>query len=246
VACLKRSPSPRVNFNRECPAPPLLRIKMPPPKFIFVRHGEAEHNVAFHEKGHAAFTDPAYRDAPLTQKGHEQARSTGKALSDYKILDIWSSPLTRAIETAEEIFEEINCAEFWLHDSLLECLGGGHACNERKSRKDLKEKFPMWKRDFLPDLPPFWGTRENFTSLHRRMLSFVLLLAHLYKDVAEGSHVVIVSHADALGALTRRPFKNAEFAVLTLEEILAPAPIPETPPLPTASSETMPDHIPFY
>lgn len=219
---------------------------MPVPKFIFVRHGEAQHNVAFHEKGEAAFTDPANRDAPLTQKGREQARATGKALADLPILDIWSSPLTRCIETAEDIYEEVNASELWLHDSLLERLGGGHCCNERKSRKELKEKFPIWKRDFLPDLSPFWGVRENETSVHRRMLSFVLLLAHLYKDVRADSHVVIVSHADALGSLTRRPYKNAEFAVMTLEEILAPTPIPQTPPQPTASSETMPDHIPFY
>jgi broad specificity phosphatase PhoE len=194
---------------------------MPPPKFIFVRHGEAQHNVAFHEKGQAAFTDPAYKDAPLTQKGHEQARATGKALREFQILDIWSSPLKRAIQTGEEIYEEINCAELWLHDSLLEKQGNGYVCNERKYTMDIKKEFPIWKRDFLPEMQPIWFDAETETSLHRRMLSFVLLLAHLYKDVAAGSHVVIVGHGTALGSLLRWQFKNAEFAVLTLEEILA-------------------------
>jgi broad specificity phosphatase PhoE len=80
---------------------------MPPPKFIFVRHGEAQHNVDFHVKGQAAFTDPANKDAPLTAEGIQQAKATANALETIPlILGIWSSPLTRAIQTAEEIFKE--------------------------------------------------------------------------------------------------------------------------------------------
>jgi broad specificity phosphatase PhoE len=70
-------------------------------------------------------------------------------------------------------------------------------------------------------MQPIWFDAENDTSLQRRMLSFILLLAHMYRDVPEGSHVVIVSHANALGALLHRSFKNAEHVVMTLEEILA-------------------------
>jgi broad specificity phosphatase PhoE len=194
---------------------------MPPPKFIFVRHGEAEHNVAFRQIGEGAFTDPAYKDARLTPKGIEQAQETGKALADFKFVGIWSSPLTRCIQTAEEIYEEINVGDFYLHDGLLERQGGGHICNERKSRRELKKEFFMWNTDFLADLPAAWVVRENETSLQRRLLSFVMLLSHLYRDVPEGSHVLVVSHADALGSLTRRSYKNAEHCVLSLEEILA-------------------------
>ncbi len=201
---------------------------MPAPKFIFVRHGEAEHNVAFHEVGDSAFTDPKYKDARLTEKGIQQARATGVALQNLKILDIWSSPLTRCIQTAEEIFEENNVQELWLHDSLLERLGGGHICNDRLACHELKKEFPTWKWEFLPELPPLWISRENYTSLQRRMLSFILLLAHMYGDVSADSHVLIVSHADALGALTQKPFKNAEYVVMTLDEILNPK-APEKP-----------------
>lgn len=194
---------------------------MPPPKFIFVRHGEAEHNVAFRTEGDAAFTSPAYKDARLTAEGVKQAKATGEALADLQILDIWSSPLTRCIQTAEEIYEEVNAQDLWLHDSLLEGQGGGHVCNERSYKIDLQKKFPGWKNDFLPELPPVWVTAETYTSLQRRMLSFVLLLGHLYKDVPDGYHVLVVSHANALGALLRRPFKNAQHIVMSLEEILA-------------------------
>ncbi len=211
---------------------------MPCPKFIFVRHGEAEHNVAFHEVGAAAFTDTKYRDAPLTQKGIEQAKATGQALAELPILDIWSSPLTRCIQTAEEIYEEVNVRDLYLHDSLLERLGGGHACNERKQLSELKKSYGLWSMEFLPDLPPFWSTRENHISLQRRMLSFVLLLARLYRDVPEGAHVLIVGHSDAISQLIRRPIKNAEHVVMTLEEILeadAGASGSSRPPTPPAA-----------
>jgi broad specificity phosphatase PhoE len=197
---------------------------MPVPKFIFVRHGEAEHNYASHNGlGDKAFTDPKYKNAPLTAKGKQQAMAAGQDLREkgYPILDIWASPLTRTIETAEEIYEEINCGELWLHDSLLERLGGGHVCNERHYASNINKMFPIWKRDFLPEFPPFWLERENQTSLQRRMLSFVLLLAEMYKNVREGDCVLLVGHADAIFSLTRRSLKNAEYVVMTLEEILA-------------------------
>lgn len=195
---------------------------MPCPKFIFVRHGEAEHNVAFHQVGDSAFTNPKYKDAPLTDEGIKQARKTGEALSEtgYKILDLWSSPLTRCIQTSLELYEELNLGELVLHDSLLERQGGGHICNDRKSPAELKKEYAFWNMLFLPTLPPMWIERENETSLQRRMLSFVLLLSEIYRNVAEDSYVLIVSHSDAICSLIKKPLKNAEYAILSLEEIL--------------------------
>lgn len=195
---------------------------MPIPKFIFVRHGEAEHNVAFHQVGESAFTDPKHKDAPLTEEGIKQARKTGEVLSEagYKILDLWSSPLTRCIQTSLEIYEEVNLSELVLHDSLLERQGGGHICNDRKSTADLKKEYAFWNTLFLPTLPSLWIERENETSLQRRMLSFVLLLSDIYKNVAEDSYVLVVGHCDAIFSLTKKSLKNAEYVILSLDEIL--------------------------
>jgi broad specificity phosphatase PhoE len=197
---------------------------MPPPKFIFVRHGEAQHNVDFRTKGQRAFSDLNNKDASLTPTGIEQAKATAKALEPYalNVVDIWSSPLTRAIQTAEEILEETSSWTMYVHDSLLERQGGGHICNDRKKLSELKEKFPTLDTTFLPEYPSLWIERENETSLQRRMLSFVLLLAQMYKDVSEGSYVILVGHADAIFSLTKKSLKNAEFVILTLDELLTP------------------------
>jgi broad specificity phosphatase PhoE len=201
---------------------------MPVPKFIFVRHGEATHNVAFHEVGQAAFRDAKHKDAPLTPLGIQQAKALGQALAEagHTIVDIWSSPLTRAIQTAQEIFEETDAQAIFLHDALLEKQGAGFVCHERKKAYELKDAYPAWSQTFLPEFPPFWISAEPDSALYQRMLSFVFFLAHLYRDKPEGSHVVVVSHGIALQTLLRKSLKNAEYVILTLDEVLHPTPSP--------------------
>ena len=190
------------------------------PTFILVRHGEAKHNVAYHEKGEKEFENEENRDAPLTEKGIEDARETARKLSQYTIVDIWCSPLTRTIQTAAEIFEETGASNAYLHDDLLERLGGKHVCNERKSKYELKEAYPYFDIRFLPDLPPYCIEREDLTALKYRMRSVILLLANIYKDLSETSHIVVVSHRDALYALTQKEFLKAEYKLFSLEELL--------------------------
>lgn len=191
------------------------------PKFIFIRHGEAEHNVGFRNQGDSAFEDEKYTDAKLTEKGIQQVQESAKKLFDYKILDIWSSPLTRCIQTTDEVFEEINVGNLYLHDNLLERQGGNHVCNHRKTKTELQKEHPHYNFQFLSETPVFWKERENYTSLHTRMTSFVLMLNHLYKDQDENSYVLISSHNDAISALSGKDLKNAEFVILTLDEILS-------------------------
>ena len=192
------------------------------PKFIFVRHGEAEHNVAFHEKkDENVFSDPKYKDAKLTAKGIEQAQKTGVALSELPILDIWCSPLTRCIQTAEEIFEEASVQNIYLHDSLLEWLGANHLCNERLTKTELK-KTTFWNMTYLPETPPTWIEKETYSSLYQRMFSFLKFLAEVYKDIPDTQHVVIVSHLNSILALTKKDLKNAEYVILSLDDIKPP------------------------
>jgi len=191
-----------------------------PPKFIFVRHGEATHNVAFHEEGNSVFTDKKYEDAPLTEKGFQQARETGKALSSLKIIDIWSSPLTRCIQTGEEIFEETSADDCFVHDNLLERLGDNHVTNNRSLKRDIQKKHPMWNVDYIPDMPQLWVETETIYACRQRMWMLVAFLADLYKDLPEDKHILIIGHAGSIEALLGKSLKNAEYVILTKEELL--------------------------
>lgn len=190
-----------------------------PPRFLFLRHGEATHNVAFYAQGAQIFKEEAYRDAPLTEKGRQQAQDVARVFSGKSFSAIWCSPLTRCLETAEELFEEVTCHELYLHDNLLERQGNKYPMNERKAKHELKAAFPIWNMDFLSDLPAFWIPHENDYSLRQRMFMLVMLLADIYKDAMDP--ILIVGHADAIQALTGRLLKNAEFCELSLEEIIA-------------------------
>lgn len=70
-------------------------------KFYFVRHGQTVWNVENKICGAS--------DSPLTERGHEQARETGRILKrktdagEIAIDGILTSPLSRAHDTAEEI-----------------------------------------------------------------------------------------------------------------------------------------------
>lgn len=187
------------------------------PKFIFLRHGEAEHNVAFHEAGESAFQDPKYQDAPLTEKGRSQAREVGQKLFEFQILDVWTSPLTRALQTCEELFEELNVGTIYMHDSLLERQG--QMCNKRAGKHSLKKKYFIFNMEFLPDLPADWIDKEPQLPVLQRMRSFVFQLADMYKSMPEDSHILIVGHGDALTSLTGKTFKNCEFHIMSLEEL---------------------------
>jgi broad specificity phosphatase PhoE len=79
-----------------------------PSHLVVLRHGESARNVA---KGLAKAAgkhsfDVGLRDleTPLTKRGHEQARETGRYLSSrYEFDVIYSSPYHRALQTAEDV-----------------------------------------------------------------------------------------------------------------------------------------------
>ena len=69
-------------------------------KLILIRHGESLFNLEKRYTGQL--------DVPLTEKGLEQAKITADyLLKNYKIDEIYSSDLSRAIETAKPIAEPL-------------------------------------------------------------------------------------------------------------------------------------------
>lgn len=66
---------------------------MPPQEIVVVRHGETEWS---REGRHTGRTD-----VPLTDTGREQARSLRRALRGRRFAAVFSSPLQRALETAQ-------------------------------------------------------------------------------------------------------------------------------------------------
>ena len=64
--------------------------------FYFIRHGQTQANV---DRRYQTFTDP------LSPEGERQAGAVANRLKDIPLNELWSSPLTRAYQTAEIINE---------------------------------------------------------------------------------------------------------------------------------------------
>lgn len=83
-------------------------------KLYFIRHGLSELNVQGKFAGHT--------ETPLTDEGRHQAKNAGELAKHYAIDLIVSSPLSRALETAQIIAKEIGYPQdkIMVHKLLIE------------------------------------------------------------------------------------------------------------------------------
>jgi broad specificity phosphatase PhoE len=184
-----------------------------PVTFIFVRHGEGTHNLAAETEGNAAYSNEAHRDARLTEKGIKQTRDAGAVISAQapNVVAVWSSPLTRCIQTATHILESVKvpAGSMFLHDYLLERQRKDNTCNFRAEVKEINAAWPQFKTQFLPNVASQWTKDEPQHVVKMRM---TMILEHLKRKYTSGV-VVVVSHYEALYEIIGRRLDNAEFVV---------------------------------
>jgi uncharacterized phosphatase len=80
--------------------------------FLFLRHGESESNVDELIGGATNYA--------LTEYGREQARVAGERLRGQEITAIYTSPLSRALDTARIVAEAMGGLTVAVHDDLRE------------------------------------------------------------------------------------------------------------------------------
>ena len=138
----------------------------------FVRHGETEWNAAKRTQGRT--------DKPLNSAGRKQAEQARQQLSDTRIDAIFSSPLSRAVETAE-IINEAFSLPITIEDALIE---RDHGWLEGLVI-DAKERSRHWNYN---DNPKDGGEspQDVFDRVHR----FIDRLSQGYA----GKSVLLVGH----------------------------------------------------
>jgi broad specificity phosphatase PhoE len=162
-----------------------------------VRHGEVDN------PDHVVYADlPGFG---LSETGWAQATAAGAFLANRPVIGIYSSPLTRAMQTAEAIAEPHRMS-VEVVDALTEF---GLSVRWRGVRwEDLSDRFPGEIEAYLShpwDLP---FSPEPLEHMMERMVEAVQHLA----GISDGGEVVIVSHQDpvqaALVGLTDRPLTS--------------------------------------
>ncbi|NGX45054.1 MAG: putative phosphoserine phosphatase 2 [Chlamydiae bacterium] len=98
-------------------------------RLILARHGQTQWNLEKRYQGSI--------DVPLTELGRQQARDLGKALNAIPLKAIYTSPLSRAVETAEIIGHPRGLP--LIHDENLK--EGSFGSNEGRTIPEVWEEF---------------------------------------------------------------------------------------------------------
>ena len=108
-------------------------------KLILVRHGETQPNKDGRILG--------VGDAPLNTRGRAQARAVAGALEEYLPFRLYTSPVARAMETAEAIAAALKVPRMPL-DALAEADAGEL---EGLTGKEMRERYPDFARRWAED-----------------------------------------------------------------------------------------------
>lgn len=141
--------------------------------FFVFRHGETELNAKQIWQGTSANPD-------LNERGKEQASELGKKLKNYGIEKIYSSPFTRAQNTAK-IVNNTLCVPIELRENLHECCFGDA---EGYTMSEIGSRWPQLMYDVLHPTPQTWDCKypgEKSESKHQvfdRVNKVLLEIAH--------------------------------------------------------------------
>jgi broad specificity phosphatase PhoE len=165
-------------------------------ELLLVRHGQSTANAKGIWQGQMEF--------PLSERGRVQAGLAGRGLSDEPFEGLYSSPLSRAFETAEIIRDRTGFAgEVVPVEGLSERNGGileGHTWAEQERRNpELARKFlaiPEEERWALVGAE----TDEEVIARFEEALSSIRALH------PGGARIVVVSHGGVMRAFLRELF----------------------------------------
>lgn len=155
-------------------------------KCYFVRHGETDYNAQFRYQGLV--------DMPLNARGYDQVRSGAEALQDIPLVKIYSSPLSRALESAR-LVAELHGLPVRTLDWLTELDHGElEGCNKEESDARFPGLHATWSA--TPEKVKFPGGE----SLEDVALRCAGGLAGVAKADA-GRTVAMVTHQVVIGVV---------------------------------------------
>ncbi len=158
------------------------------PYIILVRHGKTDWNKEGRYQGKI--------DIPLNEEGLEQAYKVAQALREYDIKAVYTSPLSRALETAKKIVSYHPNATLHILEDLKEI---DHGEWEGKLAVEIQKEYPelykAWKENPSKVQMP---KGENLFDVFNRAKKALDEIISLHKDE---DLVCLVSHDATLKAI---------------------------------------------
>jgi len=154
---------------------------------IFLRHGQAENNTKKILAGRSPGVD-------LTQVGIQQAEQSGKMLESLNISAIYSSPIDRALQTAEIVGKHCDL-DITNDDRLIELDMG------KFTKMPYDQIFAKYGNVFLKFYEGSNEVSENgvetFANVQKRVFDMVDFVVNKHKN----QNVVLVTHMDPIKAM---------------------------------------------
>jgi ribonuclease H / adenosylcobalamin/alpha-ribazole phosphatase len=182
--------SARTEVPEPEPEPPRLGWSAPsgpPTRLLLLRHGETPLSAQMRFSGRG--------EAELIPRGVEQARAAAARLASYEVSVIVSSPLRRAVQTAQ-IVADVLGFDVALDDGLVETdFGAWEGLTFGEVRARWPAEMQAWLDD--PAVAPPGG--ESFATTFARVSAS---RERLTRDHA-GERVVVVSHVTPIKSIVR-------------------------------------------
>jgi probable phosphoglycerate mutase len=153
---------------------------------VLVRHGEAAGNRTLAYLGTT--------DAPLTDRGVQQAEELARSLARFRLDAIYTSPLQRAAATAAAIAQAAGLVPIVESELRESAYGTWEGLTRAEVLEQEPEELRRWEAD--PDTAPPGGG-ESLRATQQRVVACVDALAGRHG----GETVVLVSHVGPVKAL---------------------------------------------
>ena len=160
---------------------------------FLARHGESTFNRDNRFTG--------WIDAPLTEKGCDEAKTIGRKLKGHSFDIAYTSRLNRAIESLRIVLEEMclpgievieNGALNERHYGDLQGLN-----KEETALKFGKEQVRLWRRSYTT-VPP---NGESLRDTANRVIPF--FRSTIMNNIAQGKNILVLAHGNSLRAIVK-------------------------------------------
>lgn len=160
---------------------------------VLLRHGQSEWNALGKWTGQI--------DVPLTKKGRAEARKAARHLRDLPLHGAYTSELSRAYQTLDEIKDTLGLNNLTTkkHAALNERDYGDYTGkNKWQIAKEIgEEKFMKLRRSWDYPVP----NGESLKDVYVRVLPYYK--KHIEKDLKDGKNIIITAHGNSLRALMK-------------------------------------------
>jgi alpha-ribazole phosphatase len=174
---------------------------------FLIRHGENQTNI---EKTFS------YKivDLPLTEKGNLQAQQTAEYFDNHTIQAIYSSPLQRAMQTAQIISNRLKVQPIIVMPEFLE-FNYGSLDGKPRIKENIEQYVPVLIEWVKGNLDSRFPEGENGFEFYRRVFSGLGQIAKNHP----GRNSIVISHGGPINFFVHKLCTNAPWDRLFTKEI---------------------------